>query len=101
MSEASRFSREPPANPGASELLAERGIEVDRVTVFGWVQRFTPLLVDAARPCRPTIGDRWYVEDSYVKVGGRWRCVYRAVDQYGQIIDACITASRSLGGDGW
>jgi len=34
------------------ELLAERGIEVDHVTLFRWVQRFTPFLVDAARPCR-------------------------------------------------
>jgi transposase, IS6 family len=43
------------------ELLAERGIEVDHVTVFRWVQRFTPLLVDAARPCRHAVGDRGYV----------------------------------------
>ena len=38
------------------ELLAERGIEVDHVTVFRWVQRFTPLLIDAARPCRHAQG---------------------------------------------
>jgi hypothetical protein len=41
------------------ELLTERGIEVDHVTVFRWVQRFTPLLADAARPCRHAVGDRW------------------------------------------
>jgi transposase, IS6 family len=40
------------------ELLAERGITVDHVTVYRWVQRFTPLLIDAARPCRHTPGDR-------------------------------------------
>ena len=40
------------------ELLAERGIEVDHVTVFRWVQRFTPLLIDAARSCRHVPGDR-------------------------------------------
>ena len=69
------------------ELLAERGIEVNHVTVFRWVQRFTPLLADAARPCRHAVGDRWYVDETYVKVAGRWRYVYRAIDQYGQIID--------------
>src|SRR5438128_3155984 len=53
------------------ELLAERGIEVDHVTVFGWVQRFTPLLADAARPCRNAVGDRWSVDETYVKVAGR------------------------------
>ncbi|MEX1009006.1 MAG: IS6 family transposase [Acidimicrobiia bacterium] len=79
------------------ELLAERGIEVDHVTVYRWVQRFTPLLVDAARPCRHAIGDRWYVDETYVKVAGRWRYVYRAVDQHGQIIDVFVSARRDLG----
>jgi len=41
------------------ELLAERDLKVDHVTVYRWVQRFTPLLVDAARPCRHRPGDRW------------------------------------------
>jgi transposase, IS6 family len=76
------------------ELLAERGIEVDHVTVYRWVQRFTLLLADAARPCRHTAGDRWYVDETYVKVAGRWRYVYRAVDQYGQIIDVYISQRR-------
>ena len=65
------------------ELLTERGIEVDHVSVFRWVQRFTPLLVDAARPCRHSVGDCWYVDENYVKVAGRWRYVYRAIDQHG------------------
>src|SRR5947207_2499438 len=76
------------------ELLAERGITVDHVTVYRWVQRFTPLLVDAARPCRHVVGDHWYVDETYVKVAGRWRYVYRAVDQYGQIIDVYVSARR-------
>jgi transposase, IS6 family len=41
------------------ELLAERGITVDHVTIHRRVQRFTPLLIDAARPCRHAAGDRW------------------------------------------
>ena len=41
------------------ELLAEPGIQVDHVTIYRWVQRFTPLLADAARPCRHGVGDRW------------------------------------------
>ena len=76
------------------ELLAERGVEVDHVTVFRWVQCFTPLLTDAARPCRHAIGDRWFVDETYVKVAGRWRYVYRAVDQHGQIIDVYVSARR-------
>jgi IS6 family transposase len=78
------------------ELLVERGIEVDHVTVFRWVQRFTSLLADAARPSRHAVGDRWFVDETYVKVAGRWRYVYRAVDQYGQIIDVCVSARRDI-----
>ena len=78
------------------ELLAERGIEVDHVTIYRWVQRFTPLLADAAGPCRHAVGDRWYVDETYVKVAGTWRYVYRAVDQFGQIIDVLVSARRDL-----
>lgn len=53
------------------ELLAERGVKVDHVTLFRWVQRFTPLLVNAARPCRRAAGDRWFVDETYVKGGRR------------------------------
>jgi transposase-like protein len=51
------------------ELLAERGVEVDHVTVYRWVLRFTPLLADAARPCRHAVGDRWQVDETYVRRG--------------------------------
>ena len=76
------------------ELLAERGIEVDHVTVFRWVQCFTPLLAYAARPCRHRVGNRWFVDETYVKVAGSWRYVYRAVDQHGQIIDVFVSPRR-------
>ncbi|GAA1818071.1 hypothetical protein GCM10009835_42700 [Planosporangium flavigriseum] len=76
------------------ELLVERGVEVDHVTVYRWVQRFTPLLADAARFCRHSPGDRWHVDETYVKVNGVWRYVHRAVDQYGQVIDVLVSARR-------
>jgi transposase-like protein len=76
------------------ELLAERGIDVDHVTVSRWVQRFTPLLAEAARPCRLGVGDRGQVDETYVKVAGRWRNVYRAIDQFGQVIDVFMSTRR-------
>ncbi len=76
------------------ELLVERGVEVDHVTVYRWVQRFTPLLADAARFARHCPGDRWFVDETYVKVNGVWRYVYRAVDQHGQVIDVLVSAHR-------
>jgi transposase-like protein len=76
------------------ELLTERGVEVDHVTIYRWVQRFTPLLAEAARPCRHAVGDRWQLDETYVKVAGRWRYVYRAIDQFGQLIDVFVSARR-------
>src|SRR5687768_13626735 len=76
------------------ELLVERGVEVDHVTVYRWVQRFTPLLANAARFARHSPGDRWFVDETYVKVNGVWRYVYRAIGQHGQVIDVPVSARR-------
>jgi transposase-like protein len=78
------------------ELLAERGIDVDHVTIYRWVQRFTPLVIDAARPCRHSVGDRWFVDETYVRVAGVWRYVYRAVDHHGQVIDVYVSRRRNI-----
>jgi len=78
------------------ELLADRGVDVDHVTVYRWVQRFTPLVIDAARPCRHSVGDRWFVDKTYVRVAGVWRYVYRAVDQHGQVIDVFVSKRRNV-----
>jgi transposase-like protein len=75
------------------ELLLERGVEVDHVTVYRWVQRFTPLLADAARFTRHAPGDRWFVDETYVKVSGVWRYVYRAVDQHDRS-STCSSGAR-------
>jgi transposase, IS6 family len=80
------------------ELLAERGISVDHVTVYRWVQRFTPWFADVARPLRHATGDRWFVDETYVKVAGRWRYVYRAIDQFGQVIDVFVSSRRDTQG---
>jgi IS6 family transposase len=78
------------------ELLAERGVTVDHVTVYRWVQRVTPEFISAARPRRPVPGDRWFVDETYVKVAGRWTYLYRAIDQYGQVIDVWLSSRRDL-----
>ncbi len=78
------------------ELLAERGVEVDHVTLYRWMQRFTPLLIEAARPARHLAGDRWFVDETYVKVNGIWSYVYRAVDQHRQVIDVYVSRRRDI-----
>jgi len=77
------------------ELLAERGIEVDHVSIFRWVQRFAPEFAEAARARRHLVGDRWRVDETYLKVGGAWRYLFRAIDQFGQVIDVFLTPRRN------
>ncbi len=76
------------------ELLADRSVEVDHVSVYRWVKRFTPLLAEAARPCRHAVGDRWHVDETYLKVAGHWRYLYRAIDQFGQVVDVFLSSQR-------
>jgi transposase, IS6 family len=78
------------------ELLAERGVTVDHVSVYRWVRRFTPEFVSSARPRRHVPGDRWFIDETYVKVAGRWSYLYRAVDQFGQVVDVWLSAHRDL-----
>jgi IS6 family transposase len=72
----------------------ERGLI--HMSVYRWVQRFIPLLIDAARPCRHAPGDRWFVDETYAKIAGRWIYLYRAIDQFGQVIDVLVSEKRDL-----
>jgi transposase, IS6 family len=76
--------------------LAERGITVDHVTIYRRVQRFTPEFIEAARPCRHAPGDRWFADQTYLKVAGQWTHLYRAIDQHGQVIDVLLSLRRDL-----
>jgi len=77
------------------ELLAERGIKVDHVTIYRWVQRFAPEFAETARARRHLVGDRWHVDETYLKVGGTWRYLFRAIDRFGQVIDVLLSPRRT------
>jgi transposase-like protein len=68
--------------------LAERGVAVERSTVDRRVRRFLPLYREAARAHRHAVGDRWRVDEPCCRVHGSWACLYRAIDQGGQVADA-------------
>ena len=76
------------------ELLAERGIEVDHVSIYRWVQRFAPEFAEAAQARQHVVGDRWHVDETYLKVNGTWRYLFRAIDQFGQVIDVLLSPRR-------
>jgi transposase-like protein len=77
------------------EWFAERGLVVDRSTVYRWVQRFLPLFGEAARVHRRPVGTTWHVDETYVRLHGHWTYVYRAIDQDGQVVDAYFSIRRN------
>ena len=76
-------------------LLAARGVQVDRSTVYRWVQRFLPSLHVAARRHRQPVGVKWRVDETYCRLGGRWAYCSRAIDQHGQVVDVLFSERRN------
>jgi transposase-like protein len=76
------------------ELIAERGIEVDHSTVNRWVVKYAPLLAAQAQHYKRSVGVSWRFDETYIKVRGRWKYLYRAVDKQGHTIDFLLTAKR-------
>ncbi|WP_433281651.1 IS6 family transposase [Micromonospora sp. CA-244673] len=78
------------------ELLSERGVEVDQSPSSGGCNG-SPRCWQTwpgSLATRPVTGDRWFVDETYVKVSGEWRYVYRAVNQHGQVIDVLVSGRR-------
>jgi len=76
------------------ELLAERGLLVDHVPVWRWVQRYGPEIQRRLRPrLRPT-NDSWRVDETYIRVKGKWRYLYRALDSAGATLDFLLSAKQ-------
>lgn len=88
------YCRFPLSYADVRDLLAERGIDVDRATVYRWVQKFGPEIARRAYVHRSWRGLNWHVDETYVRVGGKWRYLWRAVDQQGQFVDFRLTARR-------
>ena len=76
------------------EMMAERGILVDHSTLYRWIIRLTPLINKAFRRYKRAVGARWRMDETYIKVKGQWKYLYRAVDSSGQTIDFLLTAKR-------
>ncbi|MEI9539862.1 IS6 family transposase [Enterobacter cancerogenus] len=76
------------------EMMAERGIIVDHSTLHRWVIRLVPLLDKAFRRHKRPTGRRWRMDETYIRVRGQWKYLYRAVDTSGQTIDFLQTARR-------
>jgi len=76
------------------EMMAERGIDVDHSTVHRWALKLLPVLEKAFRCRKRPVGKSWRVDETYIKVKGQWKYLYRAVDRAGNTIDFLLRAHR-------
>src|ERR1700694_3739797 len=76
------------------EMMAERGIDVDHSTVHRWALKLLPVLEKAFRCRKRPVGKSWRVDETYIKVKGQWKYLYRAVDKAGNTVDFLLLAHR-------
>jgi putative transposase len=80
-----------------AEMFLLRGFEFTHEAVRDWEERFAPLLSEHIRRKRKgKLGRRWYVDETYLKVKGRWCYLYRAIDREGNLVDSMLSATRDM-----
>ncbi|AWD23618.1 IS6 family transposase [Fuscovulum blasticum] len=78
------------------EILAERGVKVDHATLNRWVVKFSPLIAARAQAGKRATAKSWRMDETYIKVKGKWTYLYRAVDRDGQTLDFMLSERRDL-----
>jgi transposase-like protein len=78
------------------EMMAERGIEVDHATIHRWTVHYAPLLLEQFNRRKRAVGRRWHVDETYIKVRGRWMYLYRAIDRGGDTVEFWLSERRNL-----
>src|SRR6202451_4017437 len=76
------------------EMMQERGVEVDHSTLNRWVVKYIPLLDEQFRERKRPVGSSWRMDETYVRIKGVWKYLYRAVDKAGATVDFLLTAKR-------
>ena len=78
------------------EMMMERGMKVDHTTIYRWVQHYAPEMEKRLRwYWKPSLGYSWQVDETYIKVKGKWAYLYRAIDKCGHTIDFYLSATRN------
>src|ERR1700676_613168 len=70
------------------------GVEVDHSTLNRWVLKYVPLLDTQFRARKRPVGSSWRMDETYVRISGAWKYLYRAVDKAGATVDFLLTAKR-------
>ena len=78
------------------EMMEERGVDVDHTTIYRWVQHYAPEMEKRLRwHYRPSYSSSWQIDETYVKVKGVWKYLYRAIDKEGRTLDFFLSHTRS------
>jgi putative transposase len=78
------------------EMMAERGISVDHATIHRWVVRYSPELLKRLNDRKRAVTGKWHVDETYIKVRGRWMYLYRAIDSNGDTVEFWFSERRDL-----
>jgi transposase-like protein len=78
------------------EMMAERGISVDHATIHRWTVRYSPELLEQFNKRKRTVTGRWHMDETYIKVRGRWMYLYRAIDSNGDTVEFWFSERRNL-----
>jgi transposase, IS6 family len=76
------------------EIMLERGLSVDHTTIYRWVMIYAPQIEKRSRNYLKPTNDSWRVDETYIKVKGKWKYLYRAVDSNGQTLDFMFSTRR-------
>ena len=79
------------------EMMAERGISVDHATIHRWVIRYSPELLRRFNLRKRAVTSKWHLDETYIKVRGRWMYLYRAIDSVGDTVEFYFSEQRDLG----
>jgi transposase-like protein len=78
------------------EMMAERGVQVDHATIHRWIVHYAPLLLEQFNRRKRPVTGRWHVDETYIKVRGQWRYLYRAIDSHGDTVEFWFSERRDL-----
>jgi putative transposase len=106
------YVRFPVSYRDLEEIMEERGVNVDHATLNRWVERYAPLIAQEAQKRKTRTGRSWRMDETYIKVKGRWCYLYRAIDKHGKTLDFMLSEARdeaaattffarTIGNNGW